>query len=289
MAMSIAAVRLGSRQAIALFLCLCASQPAAAQRLPYADLTYAGFTAGAQLAGEGPTSSSPAPASAQVPGSAEGSSADAKATPWLQYGLLDRLEWTPQSGADSYSWDFAAFLGGETHRLWASTSGDGIFGGDVEYLEFQTLYSYVLASGWDVQAGLRYDALPSPHRLYLALGTQADVTDRLWLGAHAYLSHKGEFSARTYGQYNLNLIGALFIQPSFELDFYGSDVPELGIGRGLSFGEAGLRLRYEIAPAFAPYVGVSWERLFGRTARLSREAGEEVAGRGLVLGVRSEF
>ena len=33
------------------------------------------------------------------------------------------------------------------------------------------------------------------------------------------------------------------------------------------------RLRYRIAEPFSPYVGISWDRLVGRTARLAREVG----------------
>jgi copper resistance protein B len=32
------------------------------------------------------------------------------------------------------------------------------------------------------------------------------------------------------------------------------------LGAGVTDAEAGLRLRYEVAREFAPYVGLSWER-----------------------------
>ena len=207
---------------------------------------------------------------------------------FLQYGLLDRLEWIPGTGQDSYAWDLSGFLGGPKNRAWVATSGDGTFGGALDYVELQALYSH-LTHGWDLQAGLRFDARPRPQRYYATLGAQSDLTDQLWLGAWLYLSNKTEVSARIAGQYNLGLTKALFLQPSFELDAYGSDIPELGIGRGLSYGEAGLRLRYELSPKFAPYLGVSAERLFGRTADRARVAGDEVATESLVMGVRSEF
>ena len=207
---------------------------------------------------------------------------------FLQYGLLDRLEWIPGSGEDSYAWDLSGFLGGKKNRVWLSTSGDGTFGGPVEYVEVQALYSR-LVHGWDVQAGLRFDARPRPQRYYAAVGAQSDLTDELWLGAWLYLSNKSELSARIAGQYNLGLTKRLFLQPSFELDFYGSDIEPLGIGRGLSYGEGGLRMRYELSPKFAPYLGVSAERLFGRTADMARDAGDEVATESLLVGVRSEF
>jgi copper resistance protein B len=207
---------------------------------------------------------------------------------FLQYGLLDRLEWIPGTGEDSYAWDLSGFLGGKKNRVWVGTSGDGTFGGALDYLELQALYSH-LVHGWDVQAGLRFDARPHPQRYYATVGAQSDLTDELWLGAWLYLSNKSEVSARIAGQYNLPLTGALFLQPSFELDAYASDIPELGIGRGLSYGEAGLRMRYELSAKFAPYLGVSAERLFGRTADMARDAGDEVGTESVVLGVRSEF
>ncbi|HEY5721696.1 MAG TPA: copper resistance protein B, partial [Allosphingosinicella sp.] len=207
---------------------------------------------------------------------------------FLQYGVLDRLEWIPGTGEDSYAWDLSGFLGGEKNRVWVGTSGDGTFGGALDYLELQALYSR-FSHGWDFQAGLRFDARPHPQRYYATVGAQSDLTDQLWLGAWLFLSNKSEVSARIAGQYNLGLTKRLILQPSFELDAYANDIPSLGIGRGLSHGEAGLRLRYELSPKFAPYLGVSAERLFGRTADLARGTGDEVGTESLVAGVRSEF
>ena len=66
-------------------------------------------------------------------------------------------------------------------------------------------------------------------------------------------------------------------------------MPELGLGRGFGFAEAGLRLRYQAHDRFAPYVGLAWSRDLGRTARLTREEGEDPETKSLVMGVRSEF
>ena len=68
-----------------------------------------------------------------------------------------------------------------------------------------------------------------------------------------------------------------------------SDVPALGLGHGLTSAELGLRVRYRIAEPFAPYIGVSWDRLLGRTARLSRLAGDDIEATSLVIGLRSYF
>src|SRR3546814_9963384 len=72
-------------------------------------------------------------------------------------------------------------------------------------------------------------------------------------------------------------------------DVCASDRPELGIGSGLSDVELGLRLRYEFAREFAPYVGVNWERNLGETGRFARAQGARAAATSLVMGVRFWF
>jgi copper resistance protein B len=66
-------------------------------------------------------------------------------------------------------------------------------------------------------------------------------------------------------------------------------MPELRLGSGVTGAEAGLRLRYEIAPEFAPYVGIQYERTFGGTARYLRAEGEDAGGLSLLVGVRAWF
>ena len=246
--------------------------PAHAQRLDYADVIDAEHRAGPRL--------SYAPADAVAPDEPEPLPAF--------YG--DRFEWRPAAGADAYNWDVSAQLGGQRHRLWLSTNGDGAFGGALEYLEAQALYSRPLgSSGLLLQAGLRRDFVPRPRRSYAVAGVQGNVSEPFYVGAFGFLSHKGEFTARVFALYDLELPGSLVLQPAFEAEAAGADVPELGIGAGPVYVEAGLRLRYGFADAFAPYVGVNWERLLGRTARFAHEAGDDVETTSLVVGLRSYF
>src|SRR3546814_3879622 len=69
-----------------------------------------------------------------------------------------------------------------------------------------------------------------------------------------------------------------------EVNFALQDVPETGVGSGLSDFELGLRLRYEVVKEFAPYVGVEWARKVGDTARFAR--GADASGVSFVM--RSE-
>lgn len=255
-----------------LFLLLtAAAAPAAAQRLEYSPVSDEGLAAGPRLdyrRMEGDT----------VPAGFR-----------LQWGLVDRFEYAAQSGRDGYAWDFSALLGGERHRLWLGTNGEGAAWAVPDYVELNTFYSYRLGGPWDANAGLRYDLQSGPDRAYAVLGGQYDDGEALWFGAWAFLSTEGELSARLAGYYNQTLAGPLVLQPSAELDYYGEDVPELGLGRGFGYAEAGLRLRYEIKEAFAPYVGLSWSRDLGRTARMTRAEGEDPETKSVVMGVRSSF
>ena len=74
-----------------------------------------------------------------------------------------------------------------------------------------------------------------------------------------------------------------------EVEAAAQDMPDNRIGRGLSHAAFDLRLRYEIARELAPYVGVTWERSFGRTADLARAAGDDRSATRFVLGVRAWF
>jgi copper resistance protein B len=109
------------------------------------------------------------------------------------------------------------------------------------------------------------------------------------VGTSAFLSNHGEFTGRAFAYYDLPVGDRLILQPAVETEIAGADVPALGIGAGPVYGEAGLRLRYRLNEGFAPYVGINWERLFGRTARMARDEGEDVESTQWVLGIRSYF
>lgn len=81
----------------------------------------------------------------------------------------------------------------------------------------------------------------------------------------------------------------MILAPNIEVNFFGKDDPEIGIGSGLSDLEAGLRLRYEIRREFAPYIGVNWSKLFGGTADFAASAGEDSSEWQFVVGLRAWF
>jgi copper resistance protein B len=227
-----------------------------------------------------------APSSPAESAAAAGAPAEARSSAVREY-YLDQMEATVAGGSVGYAWDVAARIGGPRHRLWLESIGEGA--SSLDYLEMQALYSRAISANWDVQAGIRYDIRPRPNRAWAMFGVQGDATDALYLGIFGFVSHRGEAGARLYGLYDIPLAGPLILQPSAEANFFAGDIPELGLGRGLSYGEAGLRLRYRFSEAFSPYLGVEWTREFGRMARFTREAGEDPSGRAFLIGLRSWF
>ncbi|WP_374516184.1 copper resistance protein B, partial [Brevundimonas sp.] len=107
--------------------------------------------------------------------------------------------------------------------------------------------------------------------------------------AAAFLSTEGDLTARVEAEYDQRLTQRLILQPRFEVDLSASDIPELGLGSGLTSVEAGLRLRYEFRREFAPYVGVEWSRALGDTADLVEAAGGDPEETRFVLGLRAWF
>src|SRR3546814_7345061 len=89
------------------------------------------------------------------------------------------------------------------------------------------------------------------------------------------LSAKGGVLARAEGYDGQRITQRLILQPRVELNFAAQDIPQNRIGSGLSTAELGLRLRYEVRREFAPYVGISYDRKVGDTARYARAEGEQ--------------
>lgn len=249
---------------------------AAAQRLPYADVLADAPPARLVYARiEIVTDAAPPPARQAEAGG-------------LIHGFYgDRFEFTPRGRG--YSWDVSGEIGSAAHRLWLATSGGGAVHGGLAYVEAQALYSHpILAAGLAVQAGVQRDFV-RPRRTYAVLGVQGNLSTPLYVGAFALLSSKGELSANAFAYYDWEMRPRLILQPYAGVNFAAREVPALALGRGFSEAELGLRLRYRIAEPFAPYVGLSWDRLLGRTARIAREAGDDPGGAALVMGVRSYF
>lgn len=203
--------------------------------------------------------------------------------------LVDQLETTIRNGRNGYAWDAQAWYGADIDKIWIKTEGEGSFGESPAKAEVQALWSHALDPWFNLQAGVRHDFQPDPERSHLVLGIQGLVPYWFEIDGAMFLSSKGDLTARFEAEYDQRLTQKLILQPNVEFDLAAQDVPELGTGSGLSTGEIGLRLRYEIIPEFAPYVGVKYERAFGNTADFARARGHDVGGWSFLVGLRSWF
>ncbi len=204
--------------------------------------------------------------------------------------LFDQLEYRVQDGANAIAWDGQAYYGGDYQRIWLKTQGEYSTGREeFEKAEVQLLYSRLVGYYWDVQAGVRYDFEPDPSRAYGVIGLQGLAPGFFEVDTQAFVSEKGDLSARLEAEYDILVTQRLILQPKAELSLALQDVPELGLGGGINDIELGLRLRYEISREFAPYVGISWERKLGETAQMARREGEDVDVFAVVAGIRFWF
>ena len=203
--------------------------------------------------------------------------------------MLDRLEYRAGKGGDTYHWEGEGWIGGDINRLAFKSEGEGKASGRLEHAEVQALYSRAIDPWFNLEAGVRQDFGADPDRTYVVAGIDGLAPYWFEVSAQAFLSNKGDGHLRLEASYDQRITQRLILQPAAELNFAAQDVPELGIGSGLSDVELGLRLRYEIAREFAPYAGVNWERKLGGTARMARAGGDNASVASFVMGVRFWF
>lgn len=203
--------------------------------------------------------------------------------------IFNLAEYAVRNGQDGFRWDAEGWFGGDINRLVIKSEGAGAFGEGVEDAELHALYSRAIGPYFNLQAGVRHDLKPDPSRTYATVGFEGLAPYWFEVEGAVFVSDKGDVSAQLKGYYDQRITQKLILQPRAGFGFSAQDVPENGIGSGLSDMELGLRLRYEIAREFAPYIGLTWDRRFGDTARLARANGEDVETTNFVIGIRAWF
>lgn len=200
----------------------------------------------------------------------------------------DRAEYRVRAGDDGYLWDVQGYYGGDIGKFWFKSEGEGSFGEAIEDAEIQALYSRAIAPFFDFQAGIRQD-LAGPGRTHAVAGIQGLLPYMFEVDAATFLSDKGDLTARIEAEYDQRLTQRIILQPRAEINLSAQDIPEFGVGSGIDNFELGLRLRYEITPEFAPYIGVEQEWKLGGSRDFARAAGDDSSITNYVVGVRFWF
>ncbi len=203
--------------------------------------------------------------------------------------LANIAEYQARKGGGGYRWEGEASFGGDINRLFLKSEGEGTTRSGVDAAEIQALYSRAVGPYFNLQAGVRQDIRPTPARTYATFGFEGLAPYWFEVSGAAFISTRGEALGRFEGYDDFRITQRLILQPRAELNLSAQNIPELGIGSGVSNLELGLRLRYEIRREFAPYIGVSYDRKFGATADYARARGERAGTPAFVVGIRTFF
>ncbi len=206
-------------------------------------------------------------------------------TTWFQ---ADRFEYQARQGHDGLLWDIQGYYGNPTSKLWLKSEGEIALGDAVEDAEVQALWSKAVAPFWDLQVGVRQD-LAGQTDTHAVIGIQGLAPYLFEVDAALFLSQRGDLTARIEAELDQRITQKLILQPRVELNFAAQDNPARKVGAGIDKIEAGLRLRYEIVPEFAPYLGIEQGWKLGDSAHFARLAGEDPHVTSVVMGVRFWF
>jgi copper resistance protein B len=190
--------------------------------------------------------------------------------------LVERLEASLGDGRDAYAWDVTGWYGTGTDKIVFKTEGAGEFDGEVEEAEAQLLRGHAITPWVDLQLGMRVDAEPDT-RAHAVVGLMGLAPYNVHFDLAAFVSNEGDVTARFEAEHDMRFSQRLILQPRIEADLAAQDISERGIEAGFYEVALGLRLRYEIAREFAPYVGVEYA------------TGDEPDRVALLLGLRTWF
>lgn len=185
------------------------------------------------------------------------------------------------------NWDLSGWMGGDNNKLWLKSEGN-VVKNLTETSENWAMYSRNIDTFWDVQTGIRYDNKPDSTAYFVA-GITGLAPYSFETEAHLFASEEGDVSFRLREENDFLITQKLIIQPYLEMNVFAQDVTNQGVGKGLSDASVGLQLRYEIVRKIAPYIDVSYDRLFGKTADIVEKNGGNRSDSAVNIGMRFIF
>ena len=200
---------------------------------------------------------------------------------------IDQLEAREHEGS---ALEGSLWFGSDLNKLWLKTEVERE-DGDTTDSELQALYSRAVAPYWDLQVGIRHDFKleGGDSKNWAAIGFNGLAPYFFEVDSALFLGEDGDSALRLEAEYELLFTQQWILSPEIEMNFYGQNDPDTHTGSGLSDIEAGLRLRYEFTPQFAPYIGVNYEKKFGNTADFVRSEGEATSETTWVIGLHAWF
>lgn len=208
--------------------------------------------------------------------------------PFLVMGKVDQLERRQTEGDDPVAFEGQLWAGHDLNKVWLKVDSERV-GGEYEELELQALYSRAVAPFWNLQVGARRDIKPEPDRNWAVLTLQGLAPYQFEVEASLFVGESGRTALRLVSEYEMLLTQRLILSPEVELNVYGHNDPDTGVGSGLADVQAGLRLRYEMRREFAPYIGLNWQKRYGNSADIAAAEGDDIEDLQFVVGLRMWF
>ena len=209
------------------------------------------------------------------------------------YTLFDLLEYRPNGSDSDVRWDIESWRGKDFRRFFIKTEGERSTIGDDYDADLQLLASRLVKPFTEFQYGVRLEGRKfrgaNVVRPQAVVGVEARVPYNYEIESALYLDPHGNLSADFTATKDLLLTQRLILQGRFEANAALQEVERFGLGSGVNNVELGARLRYEIRREFAPYLGISYSKSYGRTATYLRQSGDEPSQLRFVAGVHAWF
>lgn len=143
------------------------------------------------------------------------------------------------------------------------------------------LYRHAISERFDIQAGIE---VVNGTRNFV-FGVQGQAPHHVDTEVLAIIDEHGDGFLSAKLEHDVSISESLVLWPRLEVIGALQDDADSGIGAGLSGVLVELRLRYESRSRFMPYIGLSWERSLGDTARVLEIAGENQSMTTALAGV----
>ena len=194
--------------------------------------------------------------------------------------------------SDHLGWESDGWIGGDFQKFWWKSEGEAVFDGvDEGESENDFLYSRLITPFWNAQIGVQYASEWSEEHAYEdrwsgVIALQGLAPYKFELDTSVLVSEDGDWTLAFEGEYDIRVTQRLVLQPRASVRAAAQDVPERGLGAGLTGLDLDVRLRYEIRREFAPYLGVRGRYLLGETGDLAEAGGADSSWSLWVVGVR---
>ncbi len=202
--------------------------------------------------------------------------------------MIDQLENRYTNGEEQLVLEGNVWVGKDIDKLMIKADVEQVKGVTHE-LELQALYSRAVDPYWDFQVGIRQDLEPTPVKNWLAIGFMGVAPYWFEIDSTLFIGESNQVGLRFAAEYEWMITQRWVLSPELGFNLHSKDVEATGTGSGLSDMQIGLRIRYEIKREFAPYIGINWNKKFGKTASYAEAEGEEIDSSQVVLGVRAWF